>query len=222
MPMAPGGGRAAIGQLADAWDDRWDRVYVEESGLPRESWQSRSMATLAAERGATPASTLVDLAVADGFRTRFEVQLFNDDIDEVADLLNDRRCVLGLSDAGAHSDQLCDAVFPSHLLGTWVRDRQRLSLEAAVWRLSGQPAAVMRIAGRGLVKEGLAADLVAFDPATVGVLPLERVHDLPQGCERIVGRSTGIEHVWVNGCPVRLDDKAVDGPEPGRILEARR
>jgi N-acyl-D-aspartate/D-glutamate deacylase len=164
---------------------------------------------------------MIDLAERDDFRTRFGVELFNDDVDEVAGLLNDPRCVLGLSDAGAHADQLCDAVFPTFLLGTWVRERQRLSLETAVWRLSGQPAQVMRIAGRGLIKEGLAADLVAFDPTTVDALPLERIHDLPQGGERLIGRSVGIEHVWVNGTAVRLDGKPADGVHPGQLLTAR-
>jgi N-acyl-D-amino-acid deacylase len=176
---------------------------------------------LAAEAESTPAATMVDLALRDDFRTRFGVALFNDDIDEVAALLNDPRCVLGLSDAGAHADQLCDAVFPTFLLGTWVRDRRRVSLETAIWRLSGQPAEVMRIARRGLIKEGMAADLVAFDPTTVDALPLERVRDLPRGGERLVGRSAGIEHVWVNGSPVLLDGKPTDGVHPGQILEAR-
>src|SRR6202042_214775 len=120
--------------------DRWEQVHVEESGLPGSSWRNRSLRRLAAEAGSTPAATMIDWAVKDDFRTRFGVELFNDDIDEVAGLLNDPRCVLGLSDAGAHADQLCDAVFPTFLLGTWVRDRQRVSLETAVWRLSGQPA----------------------------------------------------------------------------------
>ena len=211
----------ATAQLAEAWEDRWDRVQVEDCELPESSWRARSLRTLAAEAGSTPAAMMIDLAERDDFRTRFGVELFNDDVDEVAGLLNDPRCVLGLSDAGAHADQLCDAVFPTFLLGTWVRERQRVSLETAVWRLSGQPAQVMRIAGRGLIKEGLAADLVAFDPTTVDALPLERIHDLPQGGERLIGRSVGIEHVWVNGTAVRLDGKPADGAHPGQLLAAR-
>ena len=164
---------------------------------------------------------VTDVGIADG-----RIAVMGDLSDEsasrhLAGLLNDPRCVLGLSDAGAHADQLCDAVFPTFLLGSWVRERQRVSLETAVWRLSGQPLQVMRIAGRGLIKEGLAADLVAFDPTTVDALPLERIHDLPQGGERLIGRSVGIEHVWVNGTAVRLDGKPADGAHPGQLLAAR-
>src|SRR5205085_554494 len=83
--------------------------------------------------------------------------------------------VLGLSDAGAHASQLCDACFSTHLLSHWTREKGVLSLEQAVWRLTGQPAQIFGIADRGVVKEGLAADLVAFDPDTVGVTALEAV-----------------------------------------------
>jgi N-acyl-D-aspartate/D-glutamate deacylase len=93
-----------------------------------------------------------------------------------------------------------------------------LGLEAAVWRLTGQPADVFRIAGRGRIREGCAADLVAFDPDTVGVETLERVWDLPAGADRLIARSRGIEHVWVNGSAVRLDGKDVDGARPGALL----
>jgi N-acyl-D-amino-acid deacylase len=207
-------------ELDLAWADRWDNVFVQESARPSASWQGKSVRNLAQEAWNSPAAAMIDFAVQDNFETRYEPRLFNDDVDEVAGLLNDDRCVLGLSDAGAHSDQLCDAVFPTHLLGTWVRDRGRLSMEKAIWRLSGQPAHVMRIANRGLIREGFAADLVAFDPETVGDLPLQRVRDLPGNCERLVGKSTGIEHVWVNGTPVWTDGEPVEHAYPGRVLNA--
>jgi N-acyl-D-aspartate/D-glutamate deacylase len=210
---------SAVQQLAVAWDDRWDRVSVEDAGLPGSSWQGRSVRELAAESHSTPATWMIDFAVQDNLQTRFAVQLFNDDVGQLAHLLTDPRCVLGLSDAGAHADQLCDAVFPTFLLGTWVRERQDLPLETAIWRLSGQPAQVMRIDRRGLIKEGCAADLVAFDPTTVGALPLERVRDLPKGIERLIGRSAGIEDVWVNGVPVRLDGQPTDRPGAGQRLD---
>jgi N-acyl-D-aspartate/D-glutamate deacylase len=72
------------------------------------------------------------------------------------------------TDSGAHASQLCDACYSTRLLGHWVRERKAITLEAAVWRLTGQPARAFRIAGRGLVREGYFADLVAFDPAPSG------------------------------------------------------
>ena len=105
----------------------------------------------------------------------------------------------GLSDAGAHASQLCDAVFSTYLLEHWVRETGTLTLEQAVWRITGHPAAVFGIPGRGRVAPGYFADLVAFDPAAVGVERMERVYDLPAGADRLIARSHGLHQVWVNG-----------------------
>jgi N-acyl-D-aspartate/D-glutamate deacylase len=126
--------------------------------------------------------------------------------------------LLGLSDAGAHTSQLCDANAPTHLLGYWMRERGALSLEDAVWRLSGQPAEVFGLRDRGVIRRGAVADLVAFDPATVGSRGLERVRDLPGGADRVIVRSVGVEHVWVGGTCVRRDGVDLDGVAPGRLL----
>ena len=126
--------------------------------------------------------------------------------------------MLGLSDAGAHTSQLCDANAPTHLLGYWTRERKVLSLEDAVWRLSGQPAEVFGLRDRGVIRAGAIADLVAFDPATVGSQRLERVRDLPGGADRVVARSIGVEHVWVGGTRVRRDGVDLAGVAPGRLL----
>ena len=136
----------------------------------------------------------------------------------MAELLQDEGLLLGLSDAGAHTSQLCDANAPTHLLGHWARERNVLSLEDAVWRLTGQPAAVFGLRDRGVIRVGAAADLVAFDPATVGSRPLERVRDLPGGADRGVARSVGVEHVWVAGTCVRRDGTDLTGVAPGRLL----
>ncbi len=175
---------------------------------------------LAVERGTTPFDVMLDLALSDGMATRFRVVLDNDGDGEIADLLADERTLLGLSDAGAHASQLCDACFSTHLLGHWVRDRKAITLEDAVWRLTGHPHQAFRIRERGLVQAGFHADLVAFDPATVGCTPVERVHDQPGGADRLVVRSTGVEHTWVNGVATRAAGEDVPGVAPGRLLRS--
>jgi N-acyl-D-aspartate/D-glutamate deacylase len=181
------------------------------------------LAQLAAERGTNPFDLMVELALTDGddlTRTRFRVVLENDGDDELGDLLADERTLLGLSDAGAHASQLCDACFSTHLLGHWVRERKAISLEQAVWRLTGHPHQAFRIADRGLVREGFFADLVAFDPQTVGATPVERVHDFPAGADRLVVRSTGIEHMWVNGVATRRSGQEIAGASPGMLIRS--
>ncbi len=203
----------------EAWAHRWPKTSVEETGVHHDA-VGVPLDELAAARGTTPFDLLCDLALADGMATRFRIVLDNDGDDEVGDLLADKRTLLGLSDAGAHASQLCDACYSTHLLGHWVRERKALSLEDAVWRLTGHPHVAFRVPERGLVREGFHADLVAFDPDTVGTTPVERVADQPGGADRLIVGSTGIEHVWVNGVATRTAGEDVAGATPGRLIRA--
>ncbi|CAO5154229.1 N-acyl-D-amino-acid deacylase [Frankia sp. AiPs1] len=201
----------------EAWSHRWGKVDVEETGTHADA-VGVPLDRLARERGTTPFDLMLDLALTDTTATRFRVVLENDGDAEIAELLADRRTLLGLSDAGAHATQLCDACYSTHLLGHWVRERKAITLEDAVWRLTGHPHQAFRIAGRGLVREGFQADLVAFDPATVGTTPVERVTDQPGDSDRLVVRSTGVQHVWVNGVATRRDGEELPGVAPGQLL----
>ena len=208
--------RARPATLA-AWAARWPKISVQETvahgdvvGVP--------LSSLAAERGTTPFDLMLDLALADGMATRFRVVLENDADDEIGALLADKRTLLGLSDAGAHASQLCDACYSTFLLGHWVRERKAISLEEGVWRLTGHAATAFRIPSRGFVREGYFADLVAFDPSTIGASVLERVYDQPGGADRLIARSTGVEHMWVNGAPSRVGGTDVPGASAGQLL----
>jgi N-acyl-D-aspartate/D-glutamate deacylase len=212
--------RARPATLA-AWQEkaRWPKVSVQETRVHADAI-GVPLDQLAAERGTTPFDLMLDLALADDMTTRFQVVLENDADDETGALLADKRTILGLSDAGAHASQLCDACYSTDLLGRWVRELKAISLEDAVWRLTGHPASAFRIAGRGLVREGYFADLVAFDPATIGAGSVERVYDQPGGADRLIARSSGVTHVWVNGVATRRDGLDVEGAAAGRMLRS--
>ena len=200
------------------WAGRFEDAVVEESCVHGALVGGPTLGELAAERGTHAFDVAVLLSLEDGLATRFRVILANDDEDQVARLLLEEGLMLGLSDAGAHTSQLCDANAPTYLLGYWMRERGVLSLEDAVWRLSGQPAEVFGLRDRGVIRRGAVADLVAFDPATVGSRGPERVRDLPGGADRVIVRSIGVEHVWVGGTCVRRDGVDLDGVAPGRLL----
>ena len=208
--------RARPSTLA-TWSHRWSKIDIEET-VAHQDLVGRKLDQLAAERGTTPFDLMLDLALSDHLATRFRVVMDNDGDDEIGDLLADKRTLLGLSDAGAHASQLCDACYSTHLLGHWVRERKALSLEDAVWRLTGQPRQAFRIARRGLVQQGMFADLVAFDADTIGTAPVERVSDQPGGADRLLVRSTGVEHMWVNGVATRQAGEEVPGAAPGRLI----
>jgi N-acyl-D-aspartate/D-glutamate deacylase len=204
--------------LDRVWGHAWVKTTIDETERHAGLLRGPSLAEIAAARGQHPMDAMIDLALEEDLATRFAIVLANDGEDEIAELLNDNRAVIGLSDAGAHASQICDACFSTHLLGHWVRELGAISLEQAVHRLTAHAAHVFRIPDRGVLRAGAFADLVAFDADTVGVGSIDRVFDLPGGADRLLARSIGIEHVWVNGTPIRQDGKDVDGARPGRLI----
>ncbi|HTO10757.1 MAG TPA: amidohydrolase family protein [Candidatus Binatia bacterium] len=198
----------------------WTRAWI--SWCPAEpALEERRVTEVAAERGVHPIDLVLDLALATNLEARFRMAVFNHDETEVAELLAEPDTVLGLSDAGAHASQLCDACFATHLLGHWVREKTSIALPEAVRMLTSRPAEVFGITDRGRLAVGLAADVTVFDAATVGAGPLRRVYDLPAGADRLVSEASGIEAVIVNGTIVRRggrDAVAPDGPLPGALL----
>jgi N-acyl-D-aspartate/D-glutamate deacylase len=196
---------------------RWETFEVSESARFPEL-QGRRVTELAHERGCSPLDVMCELAVAEDLKTRFRAYIANDDVEEVGKLLTQEHVVLGLSDAGAHVDQLCDAPLPTDLLGTWVRERQVMPIEHAVRKLTGEPADIFGFVRRGYVREGCWADVCVFDPDSVGTGPLRRVRDFPAGGERLTAEEpSGVRHVLVNGTPIRLGGEQLDsaGNRPG-------
>jgi N-acyl-D-amino-acid deacylase len=179
-----------------------------------------SVTQRASETGADPMDFFFDTALADGLRTRFIAKLFQNDDAGVAPLLEHEAGVIALSDAGAHLIYFCDAGFGLHLLAHWVRETGTFTLEEGVRRLTSHPAAQYRIPERGRIAPGAWADLLLFDPATVGVSGLVRLRDLPAGGERIIRRPSGVHGVWVNGVQVFDGNGYVPLAEgPGQVID---
>jgi len=188
----------------------WDALSIAESGA-HPDLVGRKVLDVAAERGCTPLDVLVDVSLDDDLTSRFWSVLANDDPDAIAWLLPRDGVLLGLADSGAHVSQLCDACFATDLLGPWVRDKQVMSLERAVHKLTAEPADVYNLTDRGRIRPGLAADICVFDATTVAPGPLRRVVDFPADGERLTADApVGMQHLVVNGVPVRVDAQMVD------------
>lgn len=200
---------------------RWDVMTVAESHAHSEL-EGTTITDLAAQRGVEPLEAVVDLAIEEDLTARFRSVLANDDEEMIEELLRQDGMLIGLSDAGAHVSQLCGACLPTDLLGNWVREREVLRLEAAVHKLTGEPAAVFGFDDRGVLAPGRAADVTVFDAAVVAPGGLHRVRDFPADGERLVAdEPVGMRHVVVNGIPIRVDgEPSPDGLEakPGRVL----
>jgi N-acyl-D-aspartate/D-glutamate deacylase len=199
----------------------WARITVHEVKDPAlKRFEGRTVAELAAEQGKDGVDAFLDLTLADDLENSFTMQSFNTRADRMAEILNDRSVLLGLGDAGAHLDMLCDAGYPSYVLGTWVREKKVLGLEEAVRRMTSDPADFFGIRDRGRLQPGLAADVVLFDPETVGSAERpERCYDLPGGAKRMVMRSRGIALTLVNGVPT-WEEGALTGARAGRVLRS--
>jgi N-acyl-D-amino-acid deacylase len=198
----------------------WSAVAISES-THHARLNGMSVEAAAETMGVTPVDVLCDVSLDDDFVTRFRTIVANREPAEVASLLRTDGVLVGLADSGAHVSQICEAGFASDFLGTWVRERQLMPLEQAVFKMTGEPAAIFGLTGRGTIAPGAWADLCVFDPRTVGPGPVRRVHDLPGGEDRLLAdRPQGIRHVLVNGVPIRRDEAALEDPTllPGRVL----
>jgi len=149
-------------------------------------------------------------------------QLLHNDEKAVGRILADPNTHISLSDAGAHLTFFCDAGFGLHLMGHWSRDLGVLDLPQAVHRLTGQPAKLFGIQDRGLLREGLAADLMLFDPKTVARGPKRRAHDLPAGAARLTAGAVGLHGVWINGARAADTQGFCADPSsrPGKVLRS--
>lgn len=195
----------------------WTRIAVNRVSNPRlKALEGRTVAEIARERGQDPLHIFFDLPIEDKLELRYVAER----ADIPPELLDDSRTMIGISDGGAHVDQLCDAGYCTDLIGTWVRDKQVLGLERAIKRITSEPADFFGMSDRGRLIPGLAADIVTFDYNTIGSAERpELIHDLPGGGRRLVVRARGMTSTIVNG-QILYENEKHTGILPGRVLRS--
>src|SRR3954447_17650606 len=192
----------------------FDGIRVYERGLP----PNPTVNEVAKARGVSAADAIIDLALESDFEQMFiQPSLYPQDPTVLLDVLRHPRPVMTFSDSGAHLSQIADASIHTYLLGHWVRDRQEFTLEEAVRMITLAPALAWGFADRGLLREGMAADLNIFDPATVGPAVPRIVEDLPAGGRRLSQRAEGFKATVVNGEVTILDGQPTEH-RSGRLL----
>jgi N-acyl-D-aspartate/D-glutamate deacylase len=213
----------ARADLAGSTDPNWDKWILTETTKHQEL-AGLTLTEIARRRGQTPFEALLDTSLDEDLETRFTVTSANDDFDELREILRADGAILGLSDAGAHCDQMCDANMLTDFLAHWVRDQDLLPLEAGVRKVSGEPAMVVDLHDRGTLEVGKAADVAVWDLETLDPGPMRRVYDFPAGGTRLVAdEPSGFAHVLVNGVPIRRDGHSLLGDLtslPGRTLRS--
>jgi N-acyl-D-amino-acid deacylase len=180
----------------------------------------RSIAEIAGEQAKDPVDVMIDLALEKHLKQFFIQPLTNENQDDVLEIMQHPRSVVTFSDSGAHVSQIMDSSLQTHLLAYWVRERQALTLEQAIRMLSFIPASFWKFSGRGLLREGMYADVIVFDPETVKPQMPIVTYDLPAGARRLKQKSSGMLATLVNG-RVMLRNNEHTGELSGRLLRNR-
>ena len=192
----------------------WRRIVVHEVKSPAlKQFERKSIAEVAKLQGKDEVDAFLDLVLADNLDVEFTISSWNTREDRMRELLNNKSILMALGDGGAHLDMLCDAGYPTYLLGTWVREKEAITLEEGIRKLTSDPADLFGLKDRGRLVKGAPADVAIFDPARIGSSNHgERRFDLPGNAKRIVMPSRGVEYTIVNGAVTW---------EQGRLTEAK-
>jgi N-acyl-D-amino-acid deacylase len=196
----------------------WDYMEVQTAVLPKNKvFEGKTVGQIAQMQGKGIIDAFLDLVVEEDLDTEFLHGEINVDEAAMTQILTYPNAIIGLSDGGAHVQFQSGFGFSTRLLSEWVREKQAMTLEQAVRRLTFDSASIFGLYDRGLLRPGMVADIVIFDPDTVRPLPLEVVHDFPTGAKRIKEPAEGIMATVVNG-EVLMEGGKHTGVLPGRVL----
>mgnify|MGYP001355542150 FL=1 len=199
---------------------RWDLQFVFKPALAKnEHLTGKSVAEIAREQNKDVLDAFLDLALEENLETEFERREVNSDQAAMTALLTSPYTVIGQSDGGAHVVFRTDYSYSTYLLSHWVREKQIMSLEDAIRKLTFVPASLFGFSDRGLVRPGMAADLMVFDPTTISPLEPGEAHDLPGGAKRRKQLARGIEWTVVNG-QVLMEHGQHTGAYPGKVARS--
>jgi N-acyl-D-aspartate/D-glutamate deacylase len=202
-----------------AFSGNWSSLRLTSAVNPAlDRYIGMTIADIAQLRGVDGVDVLLDITLEDDFQNEFALVSFNGNDERLAEIIRSPGTLIGLADAGAHVDSVCDARQTTFVLGKWVRERGVLTLEEAVKKMTADPADIFGLKSRGRLMPGNAADIVIFDPATVDCAQKwEKRYDFPAGAKRLVITSKGIEYTVVNGA-VAWEQNAVTGARSGRVV----
>ena len=197
---------------------RWEGVFVAKPALEKNAGLAgKSIAQVAQEQGKDVLDAFLDLVVEEALATSFRNSQAGGDNEAMAAMLGSPYTMIGLSDAGAHVVFEAGYGYSSVVLGHWVREERVLTLEEAVRKLSFMQASVYGLHDRGLLRPGMAADVVVFDPDTIAAEETDETHDLPGGLMRLRQLARGVDYTIVNGQTL-MEGGEHTGAYPGRVM----
>ncbi|MBM4298943.1 MAG: amidohydrolase family protein [Deltaproteobacteria bacterium] len=200
---------------------RWDLIVVRKAARSEnQMYEGKSIEALAREQAKPAIDAFLDFALSENLATTFEDSTTQGDEQAVKEIFSHPNVLLGQSDAGAHvSSGNPGFGFATLMLAYWVRERQLMTMEDAIKKLTFLPASLFGIHDRGLLRRGMAADMFVFDPQTIDQARPEQVNDLPEGAPRFIQHAKGIHYTIVNGS-VLMNNGKHTGVYPGEVLRS--
>src|SRR5436305_811110 len=206
------------GRARGSFNRRWDlvQVFMTAKGQNRHL-EGKSIEQIAREQSKSIMDAFLDLSLDEELQTCFQTVDRNNDPEVQKHILGSQYTVIGTSDGGGRPHTADRHETSTHLLGYWVREQQAMTLEEAVYRLTGKTALMHDITDRGFIAAGKIADITIFDPDTIASKPREPVNTLPAGGVQVKRDAVGIDYVVVNGT-VLLDQGELTDALPGQII----
>ena len=211
------GGLFGSGYVLNKIKVAWIPVDAPDGLALQAKYEGYSIGEIAEREGKHPIDMLLDISVWGELKSGFETEMIKTPPENMREIIQTPTSLPGISDGGAHTKFVTTGRFPSDLLGLWSRDHGLLSLEEAHWRLSAYPAQAAGLKGRGHLAEGLAADVIVYDPDKVGATAQERLWDYPADEWRLVQKATGYNYIIVNGVVTFIDGECTEAT-PGKLL----
>ena len=199
----------------------WDKIIVREvQNNKYKNLEGQSLKDIAKAENVKPLDWLLDHSLKEnGMNTLFIAMLLNNDEEAVGKLLQHPRSNITLSDAGAHLTFFNDAGYGLYMLKKWVKENKIMSIEEAIYNLTGKQADIYRIDQRGRLVPGQYADMMLIDPDEIDVSQSYRVNDLPGGSSRLNIDGHGIHGVWINGNKVLDETNIINSKKlPGKVI----
>ena len=199
----------------------FDELYLMSRTDPRYDLDpTQTLSAYAARLGTSAPDAFIELSLAEDGMALFNYPFINPEMEAVERMLNDPNVVLGLGDSGAHCGVVMDAGLPTHFLTYWVRERGKFSIEEGIHKLTGEPASLYDLKGRGSLTAGSFADINVIDFEALKLRGVEYVHDFPAGAGRFIQEAQGYRHMFVNGQHFMQDGEHA-GAFAGTVLRSR-
>ena len=200
----------------------WSLVKILETIHERNhQYDGLTVGEMARRQGKDPLDAMLDLALEEELQTVFGFLHAGGDDAGTAEICQHAFTHISNSDGGAHVRFLTMSTWPIHFLSHWIRDQGIMSLEQAHYKMSALPAFIAGFTDRGVLRVGMAADVIVYDLDRLGFTFKQPVfaNDFPGNERRLIQKPVGLRYTIVNGVETFVEN-ACTGALPGKLLRS--